>query len=74
MATRNQAPSISAPTAAERIAAYRAAAKAIAPAQAAPRTTPSVSAAEVVGKVSADFVSFFGDVRAVYAVERASRQ
>ena len=72
MATKSNTLSIVAPTAAERIAAYRAAAKAITPAQAAPRAT--ASAAEIVGKASADFISFFGDVKAVYTVERATRQ
>jgi hypothetical protein len=68
MATRSSSSvSITAPTAAERLAAYRAAAASLTPRATA---APERSAAEVFGKIGADSRNFFTNVAAVYKVER----
>lgn len=67
MAARSTSASVP-QTAAERLAAYRAAAKSLAPAAEQPREDRALS--EVVGKIAADTRGFFSNVRAVYQVER----
>ena len=61
-------PSTTAPTAAERLAAYRAAAAALSPRASA--AEPERSASEIFGKAAAASRNFFTNVAAVYKVER----
>lgn len=61
-------PSITAPTAAERLAAYRAAAASLAPR--AESVVTERTAAEFFGKAAAGSRNFFSNVAAVYKVER----
>jgi len=69
MATKSSSvASIAAPTAAERLAAYRSAAAALAPR--ASISEPERSVAEIFGKAAADSRNFFTNVAAVYKVER----
>lgn len=58
-------------TTAERLAAYRAAAKSLTPqAEQAEQPSEALSLSEILGKAAADSRGFFSNVSAVYKVER----